>query len=619
MARVPPTLSYLTIYNPTLKPIGTVSKDDEDAEEQAQILFYTSKERATSRDTILRQVGLAKALANFSEMLSSGESCDSVHSQTKRMVMFCPEPDFWVHVAVDLAKTPRVPTVTRASSKGKGNEKQREIPVTYDYSDASVHDMALRADLMKGYERFKLTHGSFTSILFNQGRTALELQLERFFIVWAWSWDLESGFEFGHHLGVPLHSTHTSIIPLLDEFSSKIPDNLAPIFATPTHIIPSKRYIDGRLPASLSRHILSLVPPLSTTDGSLITDLESTLRLKKPPDPGRAHHDPSKEDSHTQQGQGTNKFMGIPTGNLNMNVNVKWNWPGYLTFGKSGQNQNRPTAASAASSEEIAKEEEPPEAPFNDQTNRDSEPSDVEVDRNALDDAITSEGVHGSHTLLHSQQDTHDSTRTDVSDACTSSATSPSSPVPPKQLLSTGVYIADPSNPLLTKRRNVYYLTQPGRAISLVSLDEDDHLDAESLDFISLKFDEIFNEIDRTTDPPKSASSDGSTPVARLLQQRDRHIMTFPHFTASASDSDKPFKSKSQHLFNVQQCLESDPEVKEVFSRGQNPQNWHVGRKLKDHGGEAVFMEVFSQESSLTDVDNSLAGIIKRIEGLMDT
>lgn len=69
MARIPPNLSYLTIYNPTLRPSVSTS-DDEDAEEQAQILFYTSKERAVSRDRMLRQVGLAKALVNFSEYVS---------------------------------------------------------------------------------------------------------------------------------------------------------------------------------------------------------------------------------------------------------------------------------------------------------------------------------------------------------------------------------------------------------------------------------------------------------------------------------------------------------------------------------------------------------------------
>ena len=67
MSRIPASLLYLTVYNPTLKPTGPIPDGDEDAEEQAQILFYTSKERAVSRDRMLRQVGLAKALVNFTE------------------------------------------------------------------------------------------------------------------------------------------------------------------------------------------------------------------------------------------------------------------------------------------------------------------------------------------------------------------------------------------------------------------------------------------------------------------------------------------------------------------------------------------------------------------------
>lgn len=66
MARIPQGLRYLTVYNPTLKPSGLAVGDDEDAEEQAHILFYTARERAVSRDQMLRQVGLAKALVSFS-------------------------------------------------------------------------------------------------------------------------------------------------------------------------------------------------------------------------------------------------------------------------------------------------------------------------------------------------------------------------------------------------------------------------------------------------------------------------------------------------------------------------------------------------------------------------
>ena len=67
MTHIPASLLYLTIYNPVLKRIGPTPDSDEDAEEQAQILFYTSRERAVSRDRMLRHVGLAKALVNFTE------------------------------------------------------------------------------------------------------------------------------------------------------------------------------------------------------------------------------------------------------------------------------------------------------------------------------------------------------------------------------------------------------------------------------------------------------------------------------------------------------------------------------------------------------------------------
>lgn len=66
MNRVPSGLLYLAIYNPNLRP-AVQGSDDEDAEEQAHILFYTARERAVSRDRMLRQVGLAKALINFAE------------------------------------------------------------------------------------------------------------------------------------------------------------------------------------------------------------------------------------------------------------------------------------------------------------------------------------------------------------------------------------------------------------------------------------------------------------------------------------------------------------------------------------------------------------------------
>ena len=71
--RIPPSLDFLVIYNKNLTALpGTIADDDEDAQEEAHILFYTCRQRAVTRDRTLRQVGLAKALASFSEQVQDG-------------------------------------------------------------------------------------------------------------------------------------------------------------------------------------------------------------------------------------------------------------------------------------------------------------------------------------------------------------------------------------------------------------------------------------------------------------------------------------------------------------------------------------------------------------------
>jgi hypothetical protein len=68
MTRQPATLSTLAIVNPRLRALkqDDVDGEDEDADQKAQILFYTSKENAVSQGTMLRQVGLSQALMAFS-------------------------------------------------------------------------------------------------------------------------------------------------------------------------------------------------------------------------------------------------------------------------------------------------------------------------------------------------------------------------------------------------------------------------------------------------------------------------------------------------------------------------------------------------------------------------
>src|SRR5258708_54616 len=69
-----------------------------------------------------------------------------------------------------------------------------------------------------------------------------------------------------------------------------------------------------------------------------------------------------------------------------------------------------------------------------------------------------------------------------------------------------------------------------------------------------------------------------------------------------------------------------NPKLYDVFSRGQDPQHWHVakrglggiGSSLNNSASDnEVFMEVFRKEASLTDADNVLLGAVKK-SGILD-
>ncbi|KAJ6534628.1 hypothetical protein DFH09DRAFT_1180184 [Mycena vulgaris] len=638
MSRIAPSLLYLTIYNPTLRPSGPVPPDDEDAEEQAHILFYTSRERAVSRDRMLRQVGLAKALISFSDMFNAEDPCNNVHSQTKRMIMVSPEPNFWIHAGIDVAKTPRPPV---EKPKGKGKEKTNaEPPVLYDYHEYSVHDVAVKADIMRGYEKFKLRHGSFASILAALGQQALELQLERFFTVWAWSWDLEDGPEFGEHLGPPLHPTQSSLVPHLDDFSSRLPDEVIVIAVSPPYVIPSTRYTGTSYPSALPSFLLSLLPPsqplFSPPPAAAAAD--STIKASKAlpplpdPDPRRQRDSPKHDDD-------PKTFLGM---NLDLNVKMdmpKWNWPGYLTFGKGGK---RPPGLLAVTP--MNEDKGNPSRPY--ETPSFERGMDFEVDRSALEDAMFSEripmpiektadaadGGSISDTIVpRKEDDTVDETsaplepnasedapaQVDVSEDAAQEPELPVTPEPePAEFSATTVHLSSPEDPQATQRRRLYYLVRDHVLVALLGLDDSgDQLepDTSALAPIAQQAAALAATISATVaaDPTQSAL-DMLPSATKILQPKDRYALSSSQLTIRSAD----FESRAGHLFSARQLLSgSDPDISEVFSRGQNPQHWHVARRgLGTELGaadEEVYMEVFRKEASLTDVDNALAGVIR--------
>lgn len=133
-----------------------------------------------------------------------------------------------------------------------------------------------------------------------------------------------------------------------------------------------------------------------------------------------------------------------------------------------------------------------------------------------------------------------------------------------------------------------------------------------------------------------------SLPTAnKILQTPDRHAISTGQYLLQSPE----FSSDSSHLHNaislfdryvsvssvlllIRRVLTNprccrDPDVLEVYSRGQNPQNWHIAKRglanpleHEDNPRAArrgmAFLEVFKKEASLPDVDNVLASIIKK-------
>ncbi|KAI9259425.1 hypothetical protein BDA99DRAFT_440155 [Phascolomyces articulosus] len=205
LGRTPPTLSYFCVYNPSLAQSEENPKD--------QILYYTAK-KVVPADVKMKQVGLAQALVNFSSAFSPTHPAQNVHSQKNRLVFYQPEPDFWLHMCIELG-------VLRKQVK---DQKGKEKLVT-EYLDSQLNDRAIESVLKLGYEQFKLLNGTMTSILDILDRRVLMHRIEEFFSEWIWTWDfdrLDRMVFSGVFNGVPTiwynnNDTNLEVIQALDQ------------------------------------------------------------------------------------------------------------------------------------------------------------------------------------------------------------------------------------------------------------------------------------------------------------------------------------------------------------------------------------------------------------------
>ncbi|WVQ77799.1 hypothetical protein IAR50_007489 [Cryptococcus sp. DSM 104548] len=142
---IPASLSHFVIFNPNLKP-SQIHKnpneeerdrdDEDDQREAAQILFYTAREGGgVSRNKMLRQVGLAKGLMAFGDMVAKEDARFwSIRTHKQRLIIYTPEPDFYIYINKDPAP----------GAQG-------------------LSDQLLVSGLARGYEDFRLLHGTLSS------------------------------------------------------------------------------------------------------------------------------------------------------------------------------------------------------------------------------------------------------------------------------------------------------------------------------------------------------------------------------------------------------------------------------------------------------------------------
>ena len=157
----PPSLAHLVIYNPTLRPSsssntvaqasnaessqGAEDRDkdlEDDLREAAQIAFYTSTHsNSVSRDTMLKQTGLVKGLTGFADMITrdSASSFTSISSSKSRLIVWNPEPDWFIYVNIALSTT--------ISEVGK---------VEPSPTAQGISDQTIVSALSRGYGDFKV-------------------------------------------------------------------------------------------------------------------------------------------------------------------------------------------------------------------------------------------------------------------------------------------------------------------------------------------------------------------------------------------------------------------------------------------------------------------------------
>ena len=346
-------------------------------------------------------------------------------------------------------------------------------------------------------------------------------------------------------------------------------------------------------------------PPIDPSDAlDALNSSVDTLKCRDTPG-----HNPILKDSDA-----SSTFLGIPAMGVNMDIR-KWNWPGYLTFGKGNGSKRGPDKVATPTLEK-------------EKTITEQEISHVEVEVNAsaLEDAISSDSLSVSRLLIHPEgqgEDQHETPNyinggdlpTSPSPPLTTTGSapdidgpppsppSPSSPPPLPEFSMTRLYLAPLHSPTSTTPVTIHYfivsmsacfptllLTKHKRNQVMLALIKNEENAAESYDVeaddleaaakgvLSL-FDEVDSRIyvadqercvyiihlvfNLKMDTTIYSLSESLPSATKILQTRDQYIISTGQYTKISPG----FSSKSNHLFNAMATLSSLVLSLEIFMR----------------------------------------------------
>ena len=213
-------------------------------------------------------------------------------------------------------------------------------------------------------------------------------------------------FSLTKFTGVPLHIAHQRLVPLLDTYTSGLPEYITPVVVSSSlHLIPSSRFTRSGYPPSLLRHLLTLSPTHRSRPTTIRQHTDVTINILNSAADDKPEH--SKTPPPPGGNPSTSSFLGMPSVNVpmpDMHLNVamdvrKWSWPGAFSFGRGMGNKSPQILQPARSATEDKAETE--------QLESDPRSRSVDVDTNSLQDAMESDSrsVSAASVKMHGPSD----------------------------------------------------------------------------------------------------------------------------------------------------------------------------------------------------------------------